>query len=233
MGSMAIQAHRGSPDADHGVLENTVEAFLRARELGADGVELDVRMTSDGGLAVHHDPVVEGVGPVCEVTAAELPSFVPLLPAVLELLDGLTVNIEIKNLPGEPGFDPADLVAREVAELVVASGRESTVVISSFWPDSLEAVRDTQADLVTGLLWSSWADPLDGVTVATSRGCTALHPHIDLVDVAVVDRAHEVGLSVATWTVNDRTNLEKAVDAAVDTVITDDVGMALGALRRA
>ena len=49
MGSMAVQAHRGSPDPGHGVRENTLEAFLRARELGADGVELDVRMTSDGG----------------------------------------------------------------------------------------------------------------------------------------------------------------------------------------
>jgi glycerophosphoryl diester phosphodiesterase len=232
MGSMAVQAHRGSPDPDHGVRENTVEAFLRARELGADGVELDVRMTSDGGLAVHHDPVVEGVGAVCEVTAAELPSFVPLLPVVLELCDGLTMNIEIKNLPGEPGFDPADVAAREVAELVVASGRASSVVISSFWPDTLEAVRNAQSDLATGLLLSSWFDPTEGVTAATSRGCTALHPHIDLVGAALVDQAHEVGLSVATWTVNDGTNLEHAAKAGVDTVITDDVRLVLGTLRR-
>ncbi|MGA3149901.1 MAG: glycerophosphodiester phosphodiesterase [Acidimicrobiales bacterium] len=229
---MAVQAHRGSPDPDHGVRENTLEAFLRARELGADGVELDVRMTSDGGLAVHHDPVVEGVGAVCEVTAAELPSFVPLLPVVLELCDGLTVNIEIKNLPGEPGFDPADLTARAVAELVVASGRQSSVVISSFWPDTLEAVRNAQADLATGLLLSSWFDPTEGVAAATSRGCTALHPHVDLVGAALVDRAHEVGLSVATWTVNDATHLELAAEAGVDTVITDDVRLVLGTLRR-
>ena len=232
MGSIAVQAHRGSPDPGHGVRENTVEAFLRARELGADGVELDVRMTSDGGLAVHHDPVVEGVGAVCEATSAELPSFVPLLPVVLELCDGLTLNIEIKNLPGEPGFDPADLVAREVAELVVASGRASSVVISSFWPDTLEAVRNAQSDLATGLLLSSWFDPAEGVTAATSRGCTALHPHIDLVGEALVDQAHEVGLSVATWTVNDGTNLEHAAETGVDTVITDDVRFVLGTLRR-
>ena len=52
----AVQAHRGSPDRSAGILENTVEAFLRARRLGADSVELDVRATADGSLAVHHDP---------------------------------------------------------------------------------------------------------------------------------------------------------------------------------
>ncbi len=231
MGSIAVQAHRGSPDPGHEVRENSLAAFLRARELGADGVELDVRMTSDGALAIHHDAVVEGAGAIHELTAAELPAYVPLLPDVLEICDGLMVNIEIKNLPGEQGFDPDDVTAREVADLVVAVGRRSSVVISSFWPDSLDAVRHAQADLDTGLLIASWFDPLEGVAVATDRGCTALHPHIDVVGASLVDRAHEVGLSVATWTVNDRADFGKAADAGVDTVITDDVRLALGVLR--
>ena len=62
-GPIAVQAHRGSPDPATGVRENTLDAFARARSLGADGVELDVRLTADGGLAVHHDPVIDGVGP--------------------------------------------------------------------------------------------------------------------------------------------------------------------------
>ncbi len=48
---------------------------------------------------------------------------------------------------------------------------------------------------------------------------------------ALVDRAHDAGLSVATWTVNDRSRFEEAVAAGVDTVITDDVALALGTLR--
>ena len=232
MASTAIQAHRGSPDRAAGIRENTLDSFRRARRLGADGVELDVRMTSDGGLAVHHDPVVEGVGRVSELAAADLPSFVPLLPEVLDVCDGLVVNIEIKNLPGEPGFDPDDLVARQVAELVVATGRESSVVISSFWPDTLEAVGNAQPDLATGLLLASWFDPLDAVAAAAGRGCRAVHPHIDLVTEALIDEAHRRGLSVAAWTVNDRSGLAVAGDAGVDTVITDDVGLALRTLRR-
>jgi glycerophosphoryl diester phosphodiesterase len=226
----AILAHRGSPDPTGGIGENTLEAFVRARELGADGVELDVRMTSDGALAVHHDPVIESVGAVAGLSTGELPVFVPLLDAALDACSGLTVNIEIKNLPGEPGFDPTDHVAAEVAGLVMATGRESSVVISSFWPGTLEAVRNADPDLATGLLLSSWADPAQAVTTALSHGCTALHPHLDLVSDGLVEQAHAAGLAVAAWTVNGSTPLRAAQAAGVDTVITDDVALARSTL---
>ena len=74
MTTMAVHAHRGSPDPVAGIRENTLAAFARARRLGADGVELDVRLTRDGALAVHHDPVVPGVGAVADLARAELPS---------------------------------------------------------------------------------------------------------------------------------------------------------------
>ena len=222
----------GAPIRPVGIRENTLDAFLRARDLGADGVELDVRMTSDGGLAVHHDPVVEGIGTVSGLAAADLPSYVPLLSEVLDVCRGLAVNIEIKNLPGEPGFDPADLVAREVAELVVASRlgieRGGLVVLAGH---ASRRCADAQPDLATGLLLAPWFDPQEAVTAAVARGCRAVHPHIDLVTESLIDQAHGAGLSVAAWTVNDRSALEAAGRAGVDTVITDDVGLALGTLR--
>lgn len=238
MGSTAVQAHRGSPDPSSGVRENTVAAFLRAHDLGADGVELDVRMTADGGLAVHHDAQIDGAGAVCELTTSELPVFVPLLPEVLEALEGLTVNVEIKNLPNEPGFDPAERVAREVAALVTGSGRESEVVVSSFWPGALEAVRDASADLVTALLLvphrgnDGPPEPLRAVDAAIRLGCTAVHPHLDLVDDTLVGEAHQAGLSVAAWTVNARRDLSAMASVGVDTVITDDVSLALAVIDR-
>jgi glycerophosphoryl diester phosphodiesterase len=227
MGATAVQAHRGSPDPATGIAENTLDAFRRARHLGAQGIELDVRRTVDGALAVHHDPVVPGAGTVGGLRAADLPAHVPLLPDVLAACPDLIVNIEIKNLPGEPDFDPAERVARDVAELVMACGRASTVVVSSFWPASLEAVRLTHADLATGLLVASWFDPALAVAAAVERGCTALHPHVDLVDAALVTQAHGAGLSVAAWTVNGAPRLAAVASAGVDTVITDDVALAL------
>jgi glycerophosphoryl diester phosphodiesterase len=230
MASMAVQAHRGSPDAALDVRENTLEAFFRARQLGADGVELDLGMTRDGALAVHHDPVIAGVGAICELDAAQLPDFVPLLPVVLDACVGLTVNIEIKNLPGEPGFDPGECVAREVVELVTAAGLTSSVVVSSFWPDTLVAVRDAGPEIATGLLVARWFDAAEAVGAAVGRGCTALHPSCDLVSRPLVDEAHDAGLSVAVWTLNDREQIGAMGELGVDTVITDDVATALTAV---
>jgi glycerophosphoryl diester phosphodiesterase len=228
----AVHAHRGSPDPASGVRENTLEAFFRARLLGADGVELDVRRTADGALAVHHDPEIRGLGPVHEIVSDQLPASVALLPAALDACEGLGVNVELKNLPGEAGFDPDERMAREVAEMVVAADGVSTVVISSFWPASLTAVHEVRPELATGLLLAPWFDAAEAVPLALDHGCTALHPHASLIDEALMAEARGAGLSVATWTVNDRRQMDTVASLGVATVITDDVTMALSALGR-
>jgi glycerophosphoryl diester phosphodiesterase len=227
MSTTAVQAHRGSPDPAAGIRENTLAAFAEARRLGADGVELDVRLTRDGALAVHHDPVVAGTGPVAELVAGELPDDIPLLDQALEACAGLTVNIEIKNLPGEPAYDPAERAAEAVARLVVERSEDPDVVVSSFWPGSLDAVHRVAASVPTGLLVASWFDPADCVALALGHTCTALHPHASLVTEALVADAHRAGLAVAAWTVNTLSELERMAQAGVDTVITDDVPLAL------
>jgi len=229
----AVHAHRGSPDPAAGVGENTLDAFLRARRLGADGVELDVRRTVDGALAVHHDPEIRGVGPVHELSSDQLPASVPLLAAALEACEGLEVNIELKNLPTEPGFDPGERMARDVAQLVVSAGRARTAVVSSFWPGSLDAVHRHRPEVSTGLLVTSWSDPAAGVAEALRHGCRALHPHVSTVGGALVAEARRAGLSLAVWTVNDRAQVEAMAGLGVDTVITDDVPLTRSALGRA
>lgn len=229
----AVHAHRGSPDAASGIGENTLDAFLRAGRLGADGVELDVRLTADGALAVHHDASLVGLGPIGDLTAEQLPPSVALLPAVLAACEGLVVNIEIKNLPGEPEFDPGERAALEVAELVAARGRAGAVVVSSFWPGALDAVHAARPEIPTGLLVASWFDPSGCVQAALDHGCTAVHPQVSLITEALVTEAHVAGLSVAAWTVNEGPQVEEMVALGVDTVITDDVTLARTARDRA
>ena len=112
-------------------------------------------------------------------------------------------------------------------------------LISSFWPGALEAVRDTSADLVTALLLAprrrhgGTHESLQAVEEAIRRGCTAVHPFVDLVDNALVEEAHRAGLSVAAWTVNARRDLSAMASIGVDTVITDDVPLALEVIDRA
>ena len=111
---VSVIAHRGAW-ARH--RENTLEAFVEARRLGADGVELDVRASADGALVVHHDAEIPGVGGVARLTVAELPAWVPLVSAALDACAGMTTVLEIKNLPGvvkkpqhEPGIRPNRLL---------------------------------------------------------------------------------------------------------------------------
>jgi len=222
----AIQAHRGSPDPAAGIRENTLEAFARARALGADGVELDVRLTADGGLAVHHDPVIDGVGPVHDLATAELPEHVPLLADALATCAGMVVNIEVKNLPTEPAFDPTDRCALDVVDLVEEAGMRDSVIISSFWPGALTAVRSAGSSIPTGLLVISSFDPDTAVAGAVDLGCAAVHLPLSLVSAAAVAAAHGAGLGVAAWTVSDETALAMVLACGVDTVVTDDVGRA-------
>jgi glycerophosphoryl diester phosphodiesterase len=230
VGVTLVVAHRGAPDPAAGIGENTIAAFQRARDLGADGVELDVRLTADGGIAVHHDAVIAGRGPVSELPTADLPAAVPLLAAALEACDGLSVNIEVKNLPNEPSFDPDDHLARAVGDLVARLGPGRDVIVSSFWPPALVAVCDAHPDIPTGLLYARPMSTDAAVTAALDRGCTALHPAVDLVTEALVLAAHGAGLAVASWTVNDRDRLAEARMLEVDTVITDDVPTAKAVL---
>jgi glycerophosphoryl diester phosphodiesterase len=232
--SVAIQAHRGSPDPSRGIAENTLEAFARAQQLGADGVELDVRLTSDGALAVHHDAAISGIGQVADLEVHDLPDQVPLLGAVLGAcagITGFTVNIEVKNLPTESSYDPDEAAARAVADTIAEADLGDDTVVSSFWPPSLAAVLTVDPTLRTGLLLPSWADPSAGLAQARDLGCRALHLQRALATAAVVADAHAAGLAVAVWTVNDPADFAAMAALGVDTIITDDVPLALASIK--
>jgi glycerophosphoryl diester phosphodiesterase len=159
-----------------------------------------------------------------------MPGHVPLLQTVLLASHGMTVNIEIKNLPTEPNHDPEELAARGVGKLVAELGAVDRVIVSSFWMASLDAVRHALPEMATGLLVASWFDPDAGLAMARQHDCTAVHPHVTLVSASLVEEAHGAGLAVTPWTVNDRGSLEAMAAFGVDTVITDDVGLAVDTL---
>src|SRR5437762_9663704 len=108
---MEIIAHRG---ASASFPQNTLEAFRGARELGATWVELDVRRTADGLLAVHHDARLADGQAIVDLRAAELPSHVPSLAEALDACAPLGVNVEIKNSPNDVDFDAAAAVVEPV-----------------------------------------------------------------------------------------------------------------------
>jgi glycerophosphoryl diester phosphodiesterase len=208
--------------------ENTVEAFAAAAALGADGVELDVHRTADGALVVHHDAAASGVGVLAERSLVDIRKARPDMPVLEEALDacdGLLVNIEVKNLPGDADYDPADGVAMAVVALLNERGQRDDVLVSSFNLESADRVRALDESIPTGFLTLVGMDPLDGVEVAHAHGHVAVHPDVRSLARGAADatvaRAHELGLAVNVWTVNGEDEMRRLAAAGVDALITD------------
>jgi glycerophosphoryl diester phosphodiesterase len=227
----SVVAHRGC--TEDGFVENTLEAFAEARRRGADGVELDVRLTADAALAVHHDAEVDGLGPICALSVAELPDHVPLLADALAASEGMVVNVEIKNAPQDPGWDEGEAVAALTAAVIEEAGWADRVIVSSFQPATLRAVRAADPRLPLGALWGWTAEPGPALAEAVDSGFRAVHPFVTLANGDLVAQAHAAGLAVNVWTVNAPQDLEAMVALGVDAVITDRIGAALAAVRAA
>ena len=224
----AVWAHRGSAERAR---ENTLAAFRAARDCGADGVELDVRSTADGVLVVHHDALLDG-RPVAAVEAADLPGWLPTLEAALEECRGLAVDIEVKNLPTEAGYDPDEGTAVAVARLVSALGPDPGVVISAFAMATIDAARAAGPGVATGWLTLAAFDQMEVLHQAVAHQHTALHPRHEAVTPELVAAAHDLGVAVHAWTVDDPARIRELADAGVDAVITNAAAAALAALGR-
>jgi glycerophosphoryl diester phosphodiesterase len=220
-----LLAHRGANRVEP---ENTVAAFTRALELGADGVELDVRRTADGGIVVHHDASASGVGLLAATPFAAIRRAAPRIPTLAEALDacaGRFVNVEIKNSPGDPDHDPAAALADLVVELVAARGGRDRVLVSSFDLPTVDRVRAVDPTLPTALLTARTTGLGDLLALAHDRGHGALNPRAHALvgrrADRLVQRARELAMSLYVWTVNDSRQLRRLATAGVTGLITD------------
>ena len=218
-----VFAHRGAAQS---APENSLEAFSSAAALGADGVELDVRRTIDGALVVAHDASIAGLGSISQLELAELPAQVTLLSSALELCVPMTVNVEIKNSPAEPGHDPSGSLVDQVLTVIVELDLRDDVLISSFDLATLEAVRRLDGQIEIGLLVEPGAELSEALEIVTDSGFDALHPFVLGLDQDLVDACQSRGIAVNTWTVNAEHDLRAMVEIGVDAVITDDVALA-------
>jgi glycerophosphoryl diester phosphodiesterase len=223
-----IVAHRGASQAER---ENTIAAFLAAKSMGADMVELDVRRTNDGRMVVHHDPMILGLGVISNLARIDLPAYVPDLSEALDSCAGIDVNVEIKSDKGEPDYDPAHRLTHEVIELLLSRADAHRMLISSFDADVLRLVRRHASSLLTGYLYTVTATPTRLVARCASEGHVAIHPYSKSVNQALVDTAHRAGLVVNTWTVDDPKRMQILAEWGVDAIITNVPDLAIATLR--
>jgi glycerophosphoryl diester phosphodiesterase len=223
LGVSLVFAHRGA----HLVArENTLEAFRDAVALGVDGVELDVRRSADGALVVHHDPSVKG-HVIAQTNAQHLPDYVPRLSDAMKVLQGVTVNVEVKNLkdPNEPTYDDTGTFAREVLD-ALSDEHQSSVALSCFDLATCEALRAFSPDVYIG--WLIWRTSLSSsLQRAKERGFNAVNPHFRLLSRGAQREAAELGLDLNVWTVNRTKDLRTMAALGVASVITDQPGLAL------
>lgn len=224
VGVTLVIAHRGASAAEP---ENTVAAFERAVEIGADAVELDVRRSADDRLVVHHDAVLADGRPICSVPAGELPDEVPTLDDALDACRGIVVNIEIKNSRDEPDYDRSDWLAWQVGALLARRGGGARWLVSSFRLRTVERCRKVAPGIRTAWL----TERLDAEVIRRAAGHDAIHPRVDLVTRDRLRLAHAHGLAVNVWTCNDPERMRELIAWGVDGICTDlpDVALAVRA----
>ncbi|WCO67714.1 glycerophosphodiester phosphodiesterase [Iamia majanohamensis] len=212
-----VIAHRGASAAHPA---NTVAAFAAAGPLGADGVELDVRRTADGAAVVVHDETLPDGRALVETARADLPGWVPTLAEALDACGDLLVNVEVKNWPGDGDFDPEEAMADAVVAELLARGGGDRYLVSCFHRPTVDRVRERAPGLATAYLHVH----VDGPTAlaeAVAHGHGALHPWSGLVTADLVAAAHDAGVVVNTWTVDDPDEMVRLAALGVDGIVTN------------
>lgn len=217
-----VIAHRGASRAEP---ENTVAAFRRAVAMGADGIELDVRRTADDSLVVHHDALLPDGRALRHVVSSDLPEHVPTLGSALDACEGVFVNIEIKNDPSDPDFDPSEWVAHRTVVELARRGGAMRWLVSSFRLETIDTVR-----LVAPAVRTAWLvveAGADEIADAAAAGHSALHPAVELLDEGLIRAAHATGLAVNTWTCDDPARISQLIAWGVDGICTNVPDLAL------
>ena len=209
-----VIAHRGASGAEY---ENSLAAFRRAGELGADGIELDIHATTDGALIVHHDPAVAGTLIARSTGAAvadlRLPNGepVPTLAQALAAAGPLRVFIEVKTLP--PLWDGQLFAA------IDAGPNPAGYAVHAFDHRIIQRLRRQRPQLAAGVLSSSYLD--DNVEPIRAAGAQVLWEDQAMIDAAMVEEVQDAGFGLYAWTPNDPTDLSRLAALGVNALCTN------------
>jgi glycerophosphoryl diester phosphodiesterase len=237
--SPILFGHRG---ANLHAPENTLAAFKLAYKLGADGIELDAKLTKDRQVVVIHDATVDrtcnGTGIVRFMNLTEIQTLdaggkfdakfkgekVPKLDEVFESLGKkLLINVELTNYA-----DPKDDLPEKVAGLVKKHKLEYDIIFSSFHPTTLRRIQKLLPETPAGLLaFPGFPGALSRSFIGRRWSPHLIHPYFSDVNEAFVKKEMRWGRKINVWTVDDNTEMERLIHLGVNGIITDDIPLAV------
>lgn len=233
-----IFAHRG---ASAYAPENTLAAFQLAYEQGADGIELDAKLSADGEVVVMHDATLKrttGVdGKVKELSFREIQRLdaggwkgqvfrgepVPSLREVFASLgDKLLINVELTNYG-----NVTDGLVEKVIGLVQEYHLQDQVLFSSFSPRNIGLARQLAPEVPAALLaLKGWFGSFSRSRWMVRTSPEGIHPYWTDVTGRLVQKEKERGRFVNTWTVNDAKEMKRLFSLGVNGIFTDDPQLA-------
>jgi glycerophosphoryl diester phosphodiesterase len=252
-----IHAHRGGT-VSSGKPAYAEESLAAYKHAAANGfvLEVDAKLTKDGIPVAIHDATVDRTttctgevraftlnallacpfdvlgspGSPLRTRTAKVRGRIATIAEVLELarLTGARLNLEIKNLPTDPDYDPTPGYANRIMDVVEGAGlKPRQILIQSFWPANLDVAKQRVPHLATALLTLGTSP--DSIAMARDKGYGYLSPQWPLAT-DLIDQARGAGLKVLPFTLDTRADVRAAARAKVDGVITDDPLMAARAL---
>ena len=230
---MWVVAHRG---ASGHAPENTMAAFRRAVEMGARFIETDLHLTRDARVVAIHDSTLDrttnGHGlvdsmPLEEVRALDAGAWftsplsesfagerIPTLDEIVRFAKETDVifYLEIKS-------DSTWGVEHAVVAALRDTGEAARALILSFDPATLISVNRLDQTMMTGYLCEHPSNDLVERTVRA--GARQIAPRGDLVTPEMVKKAHQAGLQVVAWTINEPDQMRRLITAGVDGIMSD------------
>jgi glycerophosphoryl diester phosphodiesterase len=249
-----VYAHRGGAALRP---ENTIVSFDHGLSLGADGLELDVHLSRDGVVVIHHDVTLDRTtgtrGLIAERTADELAKVdagywfktdgadypfrgqgigIPTLREVLARYPRVPLIVELKVNRPELG--------KQVVEELRRADAIERVALGSFGCRVLREVRDLEPALRTGAareevrwaLYRSWVRWPLGATRYREFQVPEQAGRTRIVTPRFINHAHRHHLPVKVWTVNDPEDMRRLLGWGVDALISDRPDLAVAAVRR-
>ncbi len=241
-----ILAHRGlvTPDAAaHGVVENSFAAVAEAHAAGAQYVESDCHITRDGVVVLFHDDdlrrVTGDTRRVEDVTVAELEHLMATRGGLITLAQALDAFPDVRFNLDVKDEAVAVPTGRSVAE------HAERVLIASFSDTRRRIALHAAADADAAVLPASSAgtatiarvlaatrlrsramlrravDGIDALQIPERRG------RLRILTARLLDAAHDVGVEVHVWTVNDPDDMRRLLRMGVDGLVTDRADVAL------